>query len=676
MFKSIKTKIILFLSIISLIFVAVIFLMGYLETKNITRTLNLQKHEKNILLDKSITSLSNNLKMFSYDYSVCDEVVKFIENKDLNWAENNLKTGVETYNVDYLWIFDLNYNLVYSFANKDNFNPFEPTFFKNFIKNNNYFNHFFIKHNDIFIEIMTAPIQPSNDTKRITFPKGYFISGLVWNEEYIKNLEVFNSSKIEIISFDNKKEFNFDKTIIVSNKILYSYESKPIAKIYSITKSALITKLLDFISYKMFVFFIFALLIVILIVIFLNMFLNKPINIISNTLKTGNLGELAKIERQNNEFSNIAHLIIEFFNQKKQLEQTKNDLEIANKIRDEFITNISHEIRTPINAIIGFSELLKDSITIKKYKDYLNGINLSSNNLLLLVDDMINLTKLNMNMIDKSMDIIDISNLCDKIGQFFYFKIKDKKLNFIIELEQNLPNKIYMNERYLRQILINLLSNGFKFTQNGFVKLTINHNTKDNNLIDLILIIEDSGMGITEETKSNIFKIFYQKDSGNKKKYDGLGLGLPIVKKLLDYLNGEIEIESEINKGSIFKIILKNIVVQKEETVIKNTTNIISDRQNNEDSEIEYISKEHYEILKTVYKSKIDEVKSKMIIDEISLFAENLKDFAVTNNIKSIKKYSERMIDASNSFNIDEINELLLNFDNILKQIEIKKYLN
>lgn len=672
MFNSIKTKIILFLSIISVIFVSVIFLMGYLETKNITRTLNLQKHEKNILLDKSINSLSNNLKMFSYDYSVWDEVVSFLETKDNGWAKDNFDTGVETYKVNYLWIFNTENNLIYSYSNKPNFNPFKESFFKNFIKNNNYFNHFFIEYKKEFIEIMTAPIQPSNDIKRTTSPKGYFIAGLVWNEEHIKNLEIFNSSKIEIISFDNKKELNFDKTIIVSNKILYSYESKPIAKIYSITKSALITKLLDFISYKMFVFLVFALLIVILIIIFFNMFLNKPINIISNTLKTGNLNELSKLERQNNEFSNIAHLIIEFFNQKKQLEQTKNDLETATKIRDEFITNISHEIRTPINAIIGFSELLKDSITIKKYKDYLNGINLSSNNLLLLVDDMINLTKLNMNIIDKSMDVIDISNLCDKIGQFFYFKIKDKKLNFIIDLEQHLPNKIYMNECYLRQILINLLSNGLKFTQNGFVKLTIKHNLKENNLIDLILIVEDSGIGITEETKSNIFKIFYQKELGSNRKYEGLGLGLPIVKKLLDYLNGEIEIESELNKGSKFKIIIRNILTQKEQNTKNTKTNLNLVSKNSIDSKTEFIAKENFEILISVYKDKIVDVKSKMSIDEISLFAENIREFGIKNNIKTIQNYSEKLIDASNSFNIDEINELLSDFDNVLKQLEIK----
>jgi len=672
MFKSIKIKIILFLSIISIIFAFVIFLMGYLETRNITRTLNLQKHEKNILLNKSINNLSNNLKMFSYDYSVWDEVVIFLETKDLVWAKNNLNTGVETYKVNYIWVFDLNYNLVYSFENKIKFNPFNKSFFENFIKNNNYFNHFFVKNNDIFIEVMTAPIQPSNDIKRITPPKGYFIAGMEWNEEYIKNLEVFNSSKIELVGFENKKDFNFDKTIIVSNKILYSYDSKPVAKVYAITKSTLITKLMDFISYKMFVFFVFALLIVVLIVIFLNMFLNKPINIISNTLKTGNLNELSKLERQNNEFSNIAHLIIEFFNQKKQLEQTKNDLETANKIRDEFITNISHEIRTPINAIIGFSELLKDSITIKKYKDYLNGINLSSNNLLLLVDDMINLTKLNMNIIDKNMDIIDISVLCDKIGQFFYFKIKDKKLNFIIDLEQNLPNKIYMNECYLRQILINLLSNGLKFTQNGFVKLTIKHNLKENNLIDLILIVEDSGIGITEETKSNIFKIFYQKELGSTRKYEGLGLGLPIVKKLLDYLNGEIEIESELNKGSKFKIIIKNILLYEEQNKKDTKINLNLNDNNHIDSKTEFISKENFEILITFYKNKIAEVKSKMSIDEISLFAENIKEFAIKNNIKTIENYSEKLIDASNSFNIDEINELLSDFDNVLKLLEIK----
>ena len=245
------------------------------------------------------------------------------------------------------------------------------------------------------------------------------------------------------------------------------------------------------------------------------------------------------------------------------LRQAKEEAEKANKAKSEFLANMSHEIRTPMNAILGFTELLSSKITDDQHRNYLDSIQSSGKSLLTLINDVLDLSKIDAGRMAVCNDFIDPFLLFKDIEYLFSLKAKEKGLDFIIELDSSLPIAIQTDEVRLRQIMINLIGNAIKFTDSGFVKVKVHCNSKSqhttNELVDIILNIEDTGIGISSEFLKIIFTPFSQQDGQNTKKYGGTGLGLSITKHLVDLLHGNITVERKQDKGTIFTVTLRNI---------------------------------------------------------------------------------------------------------------------
>ena len=226
----------------------------------------------------------------------------------------------------------------------------------------------------------------------------------------------------------------------------------------------------------------------------------------------------------------------------------------ANKVKSEFLANMSHEIRTPMNAIIGFGDLLAEADLSDDQMEYINIIQQSSENLLDLINDILDFSKIEAGKLSIYIKPTDPRELLDEISNLFRQTSIDKNIDFEV-FGNKIPPLIGTDPVRLRQCLINLISNAIKFTDSGHVHVHASVE-KNEDKSWLRFDIDDTGIGIAPEQQERIFESFAQAEEHTTVKYGGTGLGLAITRKLVNLLDGRIELISEYGKGSRFSIIL------------------------------------------------------------------------------------------------------------------------
>ena len=268
----------------------------------------------------------------------------------------------------------------------------------------------------------------------------------------------------------------------------------------------------------------------------------------------------ARWDRNSNLFQTL-HEEIEKANH--DLLEAREAAEAANQAKSLFLANMSHEIRTPMNAILGFTEILSNSIQDAQQLESLSAIQTSGKSLLGLINDILDLTKVEIGKLELEYMPVDVHSLFLEMKHIFTPKIKDKGIELKIEIDENLPDILILDEVRMRQVLLNLVGNAVKFTEEGYVKLSIHNQNPDDDLskLDLGFSVEDTGIGIPEDQIELIFNAFEQQKGQVYTKYGGTGLGLAITKKLIKMMKGKISVTSEVGKGSVFTVVLKNIDV-------------------------------------------------------------------------------------------------------------------
>lgn len=254
-----------------------------------------------------------------------------------------------------------------------------------------------------------------------------------------------------------------------------------------------------------------------------------------------------------------------------ELEKLKNELEIAlqkaqdaTKAKSDFLSNMSHEIRTPMNSILGFTEILSHEITNNIHKDYLNSIKTASKTLLGIINDILDLSKIEAGKLTLNYTAINIHHIIKEMQVIFSDKLKEKNLSLIFDFDSKIPDYVLMDELRFRQVLLNLFSNAIKFTHKGSITLKTEATFLEEtcSTFDLKLSVIDTGIGIEEKDLSKIFDYFEQINQPNHlENSKGSGLGLAICTKIMNLLGGKIRVKSQIGEGSCFEIELRNVHV-------------------------------------------------------------------------------------------------------------------
>jgi len=288
---------------------------------------------------------------------------------------------------------------------------------------------------------------------------------------------------------------------------------------------------------------------------------------------------------------------------RQQAEAAKDTADAANAAKSEFLANMSHEIRTPMNAILGFSELLRTQMAASKDRNYLDAISSSGRTLLTLINDILDLSKIEAGKLELQYEPVCVPRLVDEIQKLFSIKAGEKGIQLLTEIDPKLPRGLMLDEVRLRQVLFNVVGNALKFTEKGHVKIkawaeygpvetrasvlecasplalsesaprskaaedcrtpesSADPDEPDETRINLILEISDTGIGIPKAQQDHIFGAFSQVAGQSTRKFGGTGLGLTITKRLTEMMRGVITVQSEPGQGSVFRFEFPNVAI-------------------------------------------------------------------------------------------------------------------
>ena len=570
----IQTKIIILFLATVIAFILLLSINRINENKSEQLFTKTNEYNNQIIINTIMNLKTETLKSLSNDYTYWDDMVDFTKNQDgknKTWAHNNLDTIPNSFKLDYVWVYDINKKLIYSYSDSPDAElkkvPLSDEIFQDLHKKR--LLHLYVNFKNILWEISCATIHPSVDSKRKTEPGGYFFVGRAWNTAYIDKLQKMTGYIIDIspvydVSKSSTTPYKADYVLKIT-KTIKDWHGRDIFKINFITENKFINELNYLNAGSIVKFIIVAILFLIILFITLKNWLTLPLVLISDALDSDEPGLLSKIKLQKNEFGEIAELIDNFFKQKDHLNkeiaqrrQSEKNLKKASQAKSEFLANMSHEIRTPLNAIIGFTDLLELEEDSPNKLEMLRLIKNSGESLLGIINDILDLSSIESGKVKISSEKFNISESI-RVTVRTIKNIAEAKgliLNYEITPEITELKTLLGDEPKLKQILFNIINNAIKFTEKGGINIKVALKEKVDNKVIIDLCIKDTGIGIASDMQTKIFDQFVQAEYYLTKKFRGTGLGLAIVNNLIKLLDGTIEVKSEVNIGSEFIITL------------------------------------------------------------------------------------------------------------------------
>lgn len=270
----------------------------------------------------------------------------------------------------------------------------------------------------------------------------------------------------------------------------------------------------------------------------------------------------SELEELNKELALYKDHLEDLVNKKtKEILESKKAAEKVATLKSEFLATMSHEIRTPMNAVIGMTDLLSITELNEEQKYFVDTIKSSGNILIGIINDILDFSKIESGNMELEKKEFLLESCIEDVIDLFALQINEKKLDLFYTIENDVPDILISDLIRLKQILLNLVSNAIKFTNSGYIFISISKIDLENDKVNLLFSIEDSGIGVSEDKKDRLFKSFSQADSSINRKFGGTGLGLVISKKLSNLFEGDLNFKPNSNKGSIFYFNIKSYFI-------------------------------------------------------------------------------------------------------------------
>ncbi|MCM4156831.1 ATP-binding protein [Gramella sp. AN32] len=480
------------------------------------------------------------------DLTYWDVFVAYFNSPNQSDFYENIGSTINPYDIDFIGAYSLDGTLLNSISSEGfdiNLIPLPAQLFQKLYNKRGFV--FYEKLGNNVIEIYAATVHPTSDfMKSKTNPSGFLVLMRVLDSHYYDNISSISSASLKSDIPDNTDDAFFSELVQYKN-----FNNEVIDEVIFVRPS--------YVDYGNAFTLLYGLLFVFLLNVAIYLFIATrwvkiPLKLIRDILKNHNQEALQKLENSSIDFKEIAVLFKKAEKREVDLEEAKIKAEESDKLKSSFLANLSHEIRTPMNAILGFSELLEqDKISKKEKKEYLRIMKQSGSNLISIIDDLIEMSKIDVNQITPNKVSFRIDTTMAEIIQSLQVtipKTKPVRLNLILP-RNPIDKNIIADDVKIRQILTNLISNALKFTEEGCVSVTYGINEQ---ATKIYFSVKDTGRGISLAEQDVIFERFRQVENNYTSESGGLGLGLAISRAYVEIMGGSIKIESQLGVGTTF----------------------------------------------------------------------------------------------------------------------------
>lgn len=353
-------------------------------------------------------------------------------------------------------------------------------------------------------------------------------------------------------------------------------------------------------------------------------------------------------------------------------ERLAREAETASRTKSEFLANMSHEIRTPMNAVIGYSDLLSNSVTDPQQRNYLDAIRAGSRSLLMLINDILDLSRIEAGKMRLDYSPVSVRRLLDDVRHIFDLRAREQGITLEVSVGSDMPVAMMLDETRFRQVLFNLVGNAIKFTHDGgvAVRATVQpveetpDEVPEHQSYRLTVKVEDSGIGIPADQRDRIFDAFEQQEGQNTRRYGGTGLGLAISRKLAQMMGGELQVESEPEQGSVFTLTLPQVVATGEQAQDEGET------KESERLLAQTLSMQERgwlrEQLTADFGDDWEAVRESGDPEEMREFACRVLAWGQRFRSRSVTRYGEKLLADVEAFNLDAVNSTLEGFPKLL----------